>query len=812
VPEYLAPGVYVEETSFRGKPIEGVGTSTTAFVGPTRRGPIGETPEIVTSVGDFERIYGGLDRLALAGGDLENYVALAVRAFFDNGGSRLYVSRTYLAPAGSDGRASSAFFVGNATAPTRARFVGRAPGRVGNGRIELTEIYQPATWRSLNAAPAGSIARTGTADPAGPARITGGIAPFRPGAGSVLRIRLEDGDGDRSVDLTFDADPTEVTGDTALPATVPLAAATAAERTLVVTIDGRAQTIVLDPADLPRADLAIAVNAALRGGYARLDGTDLVIGSDVRGTAGSVAVAASPLFGFTSAASFAGTGNVRDIDRVGAADIQALLDAETLGIDVGIAPATGRLTLTTRDDGDTTRLHVIDASGGGTTSAHGALGLAVAETPGTAGTTLVYYAKSSGAWIPDGGGPALVPASADETAPSGGAELVSLTVLTVDADGQARSYEDLAYGEDHPRWIGHVLALEPTRRAEQLENLFALETTGGPTPFALRRGLVGGGTDVDADEDGVAESRRNRIDLTGGSDGAAPTAAAYRDALRALTPLEDISIVAAPGSSALGADWPGVRDAIVTHVERRRAYEIAVLDTAPDLEPGGARNERGTIDSTRAATYYPWIVVANPRARPGAEDEPRELVVPPSGFLCGIYARNDVQRGVHKTPANEVVRGALRFARVVSFGEQEVLNPLGVNCLRTFAGRGHRVWGGRTSTSDQEWKYVGVRRYFNYVEASIDRGMQWAVFEPNGEALWGKVRESIGEFLYAEWRNGALLGASPKEAYFVRCDRSTMTQSDLDSGKLVCEIGIAVLKPAEFVIFRIGQKTADARN
>jgi phage tail sheath protein FI len=167
---------------------------------------------------------------------------------------------------------------------------------------------------------------------------------------------------------------------------------------------------------------------------------------------------------------------------------------------------------------------------------------------------------------------------------------------------------------------------------------------------------------------------------------------------------------------------------------------------------------------------------------------------------------------VHKVPANEVVFGALRFERSISFGEQEVLNPMGVNCLRSFPGRGHRVWGGRTATSDQEWKYVNVRRYFNYVEASIDRGTQWAVFEPNGEALWANIRQSLSEFLYNEWRNGALLGASPKEAFFVRCDRSTMTQSDLDNGRLICEIGIAVIKPAEFVIFRIGQKTADARN
>ena len=148
----------------------------------------------------------------------------------------------------------------------------------------------------------------------------------------------------------------------------------------------------------------------------------------------------------------------------------------------------------------------------------------------------------------------------------------------------------------------------------------------------------------------------------------------------------------------------------------------------------------------------------------------------------------------------------------INFDEQGVLNPIGVNCLRFFPGRGYRVWGARTASSDPEWKYVNIRRYFNYLERSIDVGTQWAVFEPNGEALWANVRQTISSFLYNEWRNGALLGTDPKEAYFVRCDRSTMTQNDLDNGRMICLVGVAPSRPAEFVIFRIGQKTADARD
>jgi hypothetical protein len=283
-------------------------------------------------------------------------------------------------------------------------------------------------------------------------------------------------------------------------------------------------------------------------------------------------------------------------------------------------------------------------------------------------------------------------------------------------------------------------------------------------------------------------------------------------ALSTLGRLDDVSIVAAPGCTAYATNAnDAITLALIAHAEGRRRYRIAVLDTEAALTPGGARAARSRMDSHRAALYYPWVVVANPNARPGNDRVPKEIALPPSGFICGIYARNDIERGVFKAPANEVVRGALRFERDVSFGEQEMLNPLGVNCLRFFPGRGYRVWGARTASSDPEWKYVNIRRYFNYLEASIDRGTQWAVFEPNGERLWANVRTTVSDFLYNEWVTGALLGTRPEEAFFVRCDRSTMTQNDLDNGRLICLIGVAALKPAEFVIFRIGQKTADAR-
>ena len=319
---------------------------------------------------------------------------------------------------------------------------------------------------------------------------------------------------------------------------------------------------------------------------------------------------------------------------------------------------------------------------------------------------------------------------------------------------------------------------------------------GGRRLYVARafKASTGGGA-TDGDRPGAAEYA-----------GASEPGLATASALQALEAIDEISIVAAPGSTfALGGAYATEATAItallVAHAERMR-YRIAVLDSGDDQSIAQVRAHRATVDSTHAALYYPWVRIHDPVTN-------TELHLPPSGFVAGIYARNDIQRGVWKAPANEVVRLATGFERTVTKAQQDVLNPEGINCFRSFAGRGHRLWGARTVSSDPEWKYVDVRRYFAYLENSIDRGTRWAVFEPNGEPLWATVRRAIEDFLFNEWKSGALLGAKREEAYFVKCDRTTMTQDDIDNGRLVCLVGVAPVKPAEFVIFRIGQWTAD---
>jgi phage tail sheath protein FI len=308
--------------------------------------------------------------------------------------------------------------------------------------------------------------------------------------------------------------------------------------------------------------------------------------------------------------------------------------------------------------------------------------------------------------------------------------------------------------------------------------------------------------------------------LDGGDDGDRPTSNEYRGkadpgsttktGLKALEDIDDISIIAAPGSTYL----PDSNDAyksevaaninlLINHAQQMR-YRIAVLDSTNDQSIQEVRAQRAKIDSTYAAFYYPWVRVMDPITG-------KEADMPPSGFVTGIYARNDIERAVYKAPANEVVGGAIGFEQLLNKAQQDVLNPEGINCFRFFEGRGFRLWGARTASSDPEWKYVNLRRYFIYLEHSIDKGTQWAVFEPNGERLWANVRRTVEDFLFNEWSMGALLGDKPEKAYFVKCDRTTMTQNDLDNGRLVCQVGVAALRPAEYVIFRIGQWTADRK-
>jgi phage tail sheath protein FI len=371
-------------------------------------------------------------------------------------------------------------------------------------------------------------------------------------------------------------------------------------------------------------------------------------------------------------------------------------------------------------------------------------------------------------------------------------------------------YGELGAGRDHPRWIGKVLGrdhpededaavwLDYQPSAVSPANLlFALTTT--PNRF------LSGGTD------GVLPSADGRAGF-GGAEADPDVASMKATGLAALGEIDDVAIVALPDAGDLGGEDVSftVHQLLVAHCTNLR-YRIGIVDGVRDSSLNAIRRYRGRFDTKYAAMYYPWIEILDPLQRPAAGAQPDRILLPPSGFVAGIYARSDIERGVHKAPANEVVLGLTKFEVNINKGRNDVLNPDGINALRFFEGRGNRVWGARTMSSDPEWRYVNVRRLFIYLEHSIDKATQWAVFEPNNERLWANIRRTVEDFLLVTWQSGALMGEKPEQAFFVRADRTTMTQNDLDNGRLIVLIGVAPTYPAEFVIFRIGQWTADAK-
>lgn len=299
------------------------------------------------------------------------------------------------------------------------------------------------------------------------------------------------------------------------------------------------------------------------------------------------------------------------------------------------------------------------------------------------------------------------------------------------------------------------------------------------------------------------------ISLSGGSNGSVSSISAAdfigedrgagrRTGIQSFLDNDMVSLMAVPGVTD-----PNVQLTLVAHCENLGS-RFAVLDIPRDAKKvQDLIAHRDIFDSNYAALYHPWLSVFDPLDK-------KNIAIPPSGSVLGIYARSDNTRGVHKAPANEVVRGCVGLDCQFNTGEQDILNPKGINLIRSFPGQGIRVWGARTATSNASWKYINVRRLFIFIEESIKANTSWAVFEPNDEVLWVRVQRTISVFLNGLWRGGSLAGTSPEEAFFVNIGRDTMSQDDIDNGRLICVIGVAPVKPAEFVIFRISQKTADA--
>lgn len=753
MPEYLSPGVYVEEIDAGPKPIEGVSTSTAGAVGVTARGPTDGKPKLVTSFADFVRIFGGFlpapdtsifNKWALdptEGGRFWQF-PLSVKGFFDNGGQRLYVKRVFSAQATASSSALGVGFVGELekdvpdTGDTlklrhlinidagafNQVFVHLGDGSAVVGPLTV-DAYNASTNTITLSAPIGQalkVARgdfvrihaiTGAGTPPVDANTTLAFSAKAKGAwGNDLSVRVRPVLG-----ATLNILPDPGAGDVVNRVTT----APAVAGTDVIEIDSVASIAAGD--HLSVGGREYEVNSTGVPNPTSVELTDNLADDVPSGTSvkklREAALAADTLVYAWGAASLYANAIVE-------------LDNGTNKVTKSIASVNGnQVTFATplgQDFYETHKLRVIEAE------------------------VSVRYA----------------PPEQAET-------LETFTNLRLVDDGSLSSL------------VNHV-----NTRSE----LVNVATGGGFSASSLAAfpsadngawQSFGGGNDQL-----TSLSVDDFVGVDAGS--------GKRTGIQALEDIDEVSLCLAPGI------WSGtVHNALIQHCEVLKD-RFAIVDPQDGLSIEGIRAMREVLDTKYAALYYPWLELRDPSVK-------RNVNVAPSAHMAGVYARVDVERGVHKAPANEVIRGITKIAQDVTKREQDLLNPKGINALRFFPGRGNRVWGARTLSSDASWKYINVRRLFIMVEESIEEGTQWVVFEPNDEPLWARVRQTITNFLTSVWRSGALQGATTDEAFFVKCDRSTMTQDDIDNGRLICVIGIAPVKPAEFVIFRIQQKTLDSQ-
>ena len=694
MPEYLAPGVYVEEVDTGSKPIEGVSTSTSGMVGVTERGPL-NIATLVTSFADFDRQFGGY--LDYREYEDKWYLPHAVEGFFRNGGKRVYIVRV-LPETATFSETCIDVSIENSDDVTPEKWQLGADASRGDMELTLSDVTNMSTGMWLQLGTGNSI-------------------------DCVYVTRVDAATNVITIDqaLRFDqASGTEL---------------------------GESSTLIVQAIDKGRwgNDLQVKLVEDKQG-----EGDNLVT---------------------TTLANAAATG----------------ANTLTLNSVVGIEPGT-----------------IIEAN---FTSAQPTQQQAYQQGQFYKVSDVDRNNRSVTVT------PALT-ANIDADTPvrsrefSLRVELVQLNPLTRQTRTlKSEVLRNLATDPRHSRYaakvIGPIRTIDTPIRADgrtdgESELIRVAEgLTEGDAGAAIRTGpsagashSLGGGND----------DQGNIFDTTYmGEDSAEDPL--ERKGIYALKNIDGVSIVAVPGQTGRS-----VQGDLINHCELMR-YRFAVLDSREKDKLAAVQQHRGLYDTKYAAIYYPWLKIPdpfpeNPQAR-GTKP------IPPSGHIMGIYARSDIERGVHKAPANEVIRGISDLEVKLTKEQQDILNPRNINALRDFRenNRGLRVWGARALTSDTDWKYINVRRLFIFIEHSIDRGTQWVVFEPNNEELWPRVRRVITAFLTNVWRDGALMGTSPEEAFFVKCDRTTMSQYDIDNGRLIVQVGIAPTKPAEFVIFRIGQWT-----
>ncbi|MBW4518176.1 MAG: phage tail sheath subtilisin-like domain-containing protein [Scytolyngbya sp. HA4215-MV1] len=822
MPEYLAPGVYVEEVDTGSKPIEGVSTSTAGMVGITAWGPE-SVATLVTAFSDFQRQFGGyLNDTAYPNAW---YLPHAVEGFFTNGGKRLYIVRILPSTA-----TSAATYLVDQALPSTVKTtlakdaVTENPEITLDPAVDVTKIIEGMVFK-LDEGPFAEYVRT-----AEKAKDVAGVKTVkleRPLSrnhvkGATLNERkillkvqaIDRGDWGNTLQVTPDDD------ESLLETSVVADAANGQPKVILNTTQGIEpgtildffiQKIVSERTVLLTTTLGKSVK---RGTPVRLkakDGTltdwETIVTKDAKDTDKAISLESIEKLGKDDKVALLFDDGTQSEKQVESIEIKL---NEALGEDLTVASTVASVrgsrvdTKLTADVAKTSKTIALERGAG--------------VEPGS--TLILRLLQEKVASIDQKvvtvDGTLDIPVKAGWLVRTREFKLRVDCIQTNPLTRQKRivmseTHRHLSLDPRHSRYVVRVIGaipngttpLRPDGRTDGEGQLIRVADMAADDTAkkSLRLGpeLVLGSPPIPLGLTGGDDQIATLSDLDYiGQDNIDPQ---RRTGLQALKNIEEVSVVAIPGRTN-----QRVQEAVIDHCELMR-YRFAVLDSHEKDGMAQVQVQRSNYDTKYAALYYPWLAIPDPF--PDNPQTQGNVSIPPSGNVMGIYARSDIERGVYKAPANEVIRGIADLEVKLMKEQQDILNPRNINVLRNFRedNRGLRVWGARTLSSDPDWKYVNVRRLFIFIEKSIDRGTQWVVFEPNDEPLWQRVKRVITAFLTQVWRDGALMGRKPEEAFFVKCDRTTMTQNDIDNGRLIIQVGIAPVKPAEFVIFRIGQWT-----
>ncbi len=781
--EYLSPGVYIEEIELGAKPIEGVSTSTAGFLGMAEKGSL-DKPTLVTNFGEYQRVFGGyLDKNRF---EKTWYLPYAIQSFFENGGGRAYITRVADTTTETTKAKKSTGFLPDISGSEIALSEEATPKNImmeldSVTELETDDILLIKDDKNSEFVKFKSLAKKLTLDTPVNSSYLENTNITKQKIGTLGSTIVTEIDAGVSIFDVVDASSFEI------------------GHVLFIDDENQNEICTITAIDNNEITVQNALQYAHDGSTTAIDITKLDDSTEVTQVLSNIKSGYSSIPIDVADADFS-TDNVIKIGSEyfiissNATNI-ALLSEELKykhTIDTPIKKLAPAIELTASSEGSwgdrikvstirsmPTKISVIEKD---------IDYIDVESVAGVYNGTILklnndYREVKEVINTPDLKRVIMtenLPATFNTKDP---VETEEFNLL-ISSDKSEETFTNLSLNENHPNYIEHIQSKLITVKVTTTGTSIVMPSQDKTTKWYWK---LEGGVDGIPTEDDINTVYVGKLSDTPES----------RTGLYTFENIDGINIVAIPGMTS-----QYIQKKIISHCEKMK-NRFGVLDSIKGANLEEIQKQRNLYDSKYAALYYPWVEIYNPLTK-------KNDALPPSGHVIGVYARSDTERGVHKAPANEKLNNVMELSQIITKGQQDILNPKGVNCIRAFPGRGIRIWGARTLSSDPLWKYINVRRLFLYMEESIDEGTQWVVFEPNSEILWARVIQTISNFLKSVWKSGALMGTTPEEAFFVKCDKTTMTDDDIANGRLIVLIGVAPVKPAEFVIFRIAQSTNNA--